>query len=77
MSLELRVKPRTDIPRWQHPLVLVLSLAAGLVAVGLLFFFSGVNPFFAISYEVAGGSESIAADTGGFTVRNANSYNFV
>jgi len=59
MSLELRVKPRTDIPRWQHPLVLVLSLAAGLVAVGLLFFFSGVNPFFAIGKIFSGSFGSL------------------
>ena len=54
MSLELRIKPRTDIPRWQQPIVLILSLAAGLVAVGFLFLFSGVNPVYAIGKIFSG-----------------------
>jgi simple sugar transport system permease protein len=47
--------PRTDIPRWLPPAVLLASLAAGLAAVGLVFAVGGANPFYAL-YRIFSGS---------------------
>ena len=54
MGLNISVKPRLEASGRLQITVLLLSIAAGLVAVGILFLASGVNPFFAIGKIFAG-----------------------
>jgi ABC-type uncharacterized transport system permease subunit len=55
MKAGVRVSPRYDAPAWLPSAVLAGSMLAGLVAVGLMFVVSGVNPFYAI-YRIFSGS---------------------
>jgi simple sugar transport system permease protein len=55
MSLRIHVLPRYRVPRGFPLLVLAGSIAAGLVAVGMVFAASGVNPFYAL-YKIFAGS---------------------
>jgi len=46
--MRLKVEPRYDVPRALPALVLVGSVTGGLVAAGMIFAASGVDPFYAI-----------------------------
>jgi simple sugar transport system permease protein len=48
VSISIRLQPRREASAALQPAVLVLSLLAGFVAVGLVFVVKGVNPFFAL-----------------------------
>jgi simple sugar transport system permease protein len=55
MGLKIRIEDREYVPRFFSFFVLLLSLLAGFFAVGIVFLFSGVNPFFAL-YKIFAGS---------------------
>ena len=55
MNLNIKVRPRLESSPQLQFAVLFLSLLAGLMAVGILFLASGVNPFYAIG-RIFGGS---------------------
>ena len=54
MSVSIRLQPRREVSAAIQLAVLVLSLLAGFVAVGLVFVVKGVNPFFALWKILAG-----------------------
>ncbi len=54
MSVSIRLQPRREVSAAIQLAVLVLSLLAGFVAVGLVFTVKGVNPFFALWKILAG-----------------------
>jgi len=53
--ISLAVSEREEMNKWFPLLVLILSLIAGFIVVGLIFVISGVNPFFAL-YKIFAGS---------------------
>jgi len=54
VSVSIRLQPRREVSAAIQLAVLVLSLLAGFVAVGLVFVVKGVNPFFALWKILAG-----------------------
>jgi ABC-type uncharacterized transport system permease subunit len=54
MSVSIRLQPRREVSTSIQLAVLVLSLLAGFVAVGLVFAVKGVNPFYALWKILAG-----------------------
>jgi len=54
VSVSIRLQPRREVSAAIQLAVLVLSLLAGFVAVGLVFTVKGVNPFFALWKILAG-----------------------
>lgn len=59
MSISIRLQPRQEASVALQLAVLVLSLLAGFVAVGLVFVVKGVNPFFALWKILAGSFGSL------------------
>jgi ABC-type uncharacterized transport system permease subunit len=57
--LQFKVTDREQISSISTFLILISSLAAGLAAIGLIFFFCGVNPFFAFKKIFSGSFGSI------------------
>jgi ABC-type uncharacterized transport system permease subunit len=54
VSISVRLQPRREVSTASQLAVLVFSLLAGFVAVGLVFAVKGVNPFFALWKILAG-----------------------
>jgi ABC-type uncharacterized transport system permease subunit len=54
VSISVRLQPRREVSTASQLAVLVFSLLAGFVAVGLVFTVKGVNPFFALWKILAG-----------------------
>jgi general nucleoside transport system permease protein len=48
MRFSIETMPRKHTPRWLGTLVNTLSLLAGLMIIGIIFLFKGVNPFYAM-----------------------------
>ncbi len=54
-NYKIDIAPRGEAKGWESSLITVISLAAGLAAIGFIFLLKGINPFYAI-YKIFSGS---------------------
>ncbi len=54
MKYRIDIAPRSGISGWYSAVIVLISLAAGLLAIGFIFLLKGVNPFFAIARIFSG-----------------------
>jgi len=59
MSLVVRVQKRQEAPPSLQLIVLIFSLIAGFIVVGVIFALKGVNPFYALGKILAGSFGSL------------------